>query len=151
MRNMEPKGLNDLLVSVFNTILKIEELSLKEAHGNEISMTEIHTIAAIGQGRPRNMTEVAKDLMINVSTLTTAVAKLVRKGYVKRIKGHEDRRIVRIELTEAGVAVLSEHEEFHRKMIAQVVENLGEDEAALLTKSMENLMKFFKKQYEELK
>ncbi len=151
MRDIETKGLNDLLVNVFNTILKIEEVALKESYGNAISLTEIHTLAAIGMGKPRTMTEVANELMINVSTLTTAVAKLVRKGYVKRFKGDADRRIVRIELTEAGIAVLGEHEEFHRKMVAKVVENLGEEEAELLTRSMGNLVEFFKKQYEELK
>jgi DNA-binding MarR family transcriptional regulator len=151
MRQRDVTGLNNLLVTVFNTILKIEEAALKESSHNQLSMTEVHTLAAIGLEKSRTMTEIATDLMINVSTLTAAINKLEKKGYANRIKSEDDRRVVRIELTENGIAILQDHERFHQKMVEQVVENLGEEEARVLMKSMSSLMKFFRKQYELLK
>ena len=151
MKESDMKELNNLLVSVFNTILKIEEAALKASSDNKLSITEVHTLHAIGQGAPRTMTEVAVDLMINVSTLTIAINKLVEKGYVSRCRGEDDRRVVRIELTKPGLVIMEEHEKFHHTMVAQVVASLGEEEAKVLLSSMDNLKEFFRKQQEKLK
>lgn len=76
--------LNKLLVQLFNDILQIEEKSLKNTQFTDLSITEIHTIEAIGLDRSRTMGEIAHDLRITVGTLTTAITKLIKKGYVER-------------------------------------------------------------------
>lgn len=43
--------LNKLLVQLFNDILQIEEKSLKNTQFTDLSITEIHTIEAIGLDR----------------------------------------------------------------------------------------------------
>ena len=55
---------------------------------------QIHTIEAIGLDRSRTMGEIAHDLRITVGTLTTAITKLIKKGYVERKRIEEDRRVV---------------------------------------------------------
>lgn len=40
--------LNNVLVKLFNNILRIEEFALKSAPFNDLSITEMHTIEAIG-------------------------------------------------------------------------------------------------------
>ena len=76
--------LNKLLVQLFNDILHIEEKSLKNTDLMDVSMTEIHTIEAIGIKEDRTMGEIAHDLRITVGTLTAAITKLIKKGYVER-------------------------------------------------------------------
>ena len=83
--------LNMLLVRQFNDILKIEGKVLKEGEFNDLSVTEMHIIEAIGIDRELTMSEVANDLDITVGTLTTAINKLIKKEYVER------RRIEEIE------------------------------------------------------
>lgn len=98
---MEPdlKTVNDYLVSVFNDILTIEESELKKSQFNDLSITEMHTIEAIGMYKKKTTSEVAKELSITVGTLTTAINKLVKKGYVERIRSEDDRRVVKLGLT----------------------------------------------------
>ena len=74
------KILNELLVQLFNDILQIEEKSLKNGPLSDLSVTELHTIEAIGMYKERTMTEVAQDLKITVGTWTTAINKLIKKG-----------------------------------------------------------------------
>ena len=74
--------LNTLLVDLFNDILKIEASVLKEGEFNDLSVTEMHIIEAIGLDREMTMTEVARDLEITVGTLTTAINRLIKKEYV---------------------------------------------------------------------
>ena len=78
----EIRKLNDTLVNIFNTVMKMEEEAIQKASYDDISITEVHTLEAIGTGRARTMTHVANILGIKVSTLTTAVGRLVKKGYV---------------------------------------------------------------------
>ena len=89
---------NKLLVETFNDILYIEEKALKEGSFNDVSITEVHTIEAIGMYEKKMMSEVAKNLDITVGTLTVAVNKLVKKDYVQRFKSEDDKRIVLIGL-----------------------------------------------------
>ena len=140
------KKLNDILVHLFNSVLKMEEEAIRNSSTHNLSITEMHTLAAIGEGKAKTMTQVATSLKISVSTLTAAINKLVNKGYVNRFRVPEDRRIVKIELTNDGVAVVKEHEEFHLKMVSDVISGLNEEEQAILLQSMDNLHEFFRKQ-----
>lgn len=142
--------LNNLLVKLFNDILRIEEKSLKKsAELSNLSVTEIHTIEAIGEKEERTMSEVANDLGITVGTLTTAINKLIKKEYVERRRIEEDRRIVLIKLTEKGKRARYLHKEFHNEMIKATMEKLDKDEEAVLIRSLDNLSKFFHDKYEK--
>ena len=101
---MEPnlETVNDYLVSVFNDILTIEESELKKSQFNDLSITEMHTIEAIGMYKKKTSSEVAKELSITVGTLTVAINNLVKKGYVERLRREDDRRVVKLGLTKSG-------------------------------------------------
>jgi NAD(P)H-dependent flavin oxidoreductase YrpB (nitropropane dioxygenase family)/DNA-binding MarR family transcriptional regulator len=124
----------------------MEEDAIKSSSKHNLSITEVHTLAAIGSGKAKTMTQVAAKLKISVSTLTTAINKLVDKKYVNRFRVPEDRRIVKIELTEDGIEAVREHEEFHHKMIDDVLAELHEEEQGILLNSLDNLHDFFKRQ-----
>ena len=126
------KILNELLVQLFNDILQIEEKSLKNGPLSDLSVTELHTIEAIGMYKERTMTEVAQDLKITVGTLTTAINKLIKKGYVDRKRIEEDRRVVLIHLTKKCKLAYRLHEKFHNDMINETISGLKEDEEEIL-------------------
>ncbi len=139
--------LNELLVTIFNDILEIEQTALQEGVLKDLSVTEIHTIEAIGMYHPRTMTEVANDLNITVGTLTTAITKLVKKGYVERTRGEEDRRSVMIALTRKGKLAYRVHEKFHQDMISETIKGLTDEEEKVLIRSLEKVNSFFKSKY----
>ena len=139
--------LNGLLVEIFNDILKIEQTALQQGKFNGLSITEIHTIEAIGLYEGRTMSEVAADLDITVGTLTTAIQRLVKKGYVERKRIEEDRRIVQIQLTRKGKLAWRIHEKFHTDMIKNMVQGLELEDQQLLIGSLEQLHGFLKEKY----
>ena len=140
--------LNELLVGLFNYILYIEEKNLKES-GVNLTMNEVHTLESIQKTRDNSMTYVARRCMVAQSTLTSNVAKLERKGFVKRYKDRIDKRITRVSITEKAHEILKAHEEFHEKMINKVVSDLGLDENNLLIDSLENILEYFRKEYHD--
>ena len=139
--------INDLLVETFNDILQIEMKALKKGVLNDLSITEIHTIDAIGMYEYRTMTEVSQDLKITLGTLTTAINKLHKKGYVDRKRGEEDRRSVMIALTRKGKIAYRIHDKFHSQMVQATINGLNSEEEEVLIKSLEKLNNFFKVEY----
>ena len=144
MVNMRPdfERINDLLVEVFNDILVIEESELRKSRFNDLTITEMHTLEAIGMYRKKTTSEVAKELSITVGTLTTAVNRLVKKDYVERIRSEDDRRVVKLSLTKKGKLLYRVHQSFHRQMIEAILVDMEKDEAAALLKALGNLHHF---------
>jgi len=147
MSNYVGVVVNELLVESFNDILQIEQKALKEGVLNDLSIREIHTINAIGMYEYRTMTEVAQDLKITLGTLTTAINKLLIKGYVVRKRGEEDRRSVKIALNRKGKLAYRIHDKFHSHMVHATIDGLNEQEEQVLIKSLEKLNDFFKEKY----
>ncbi|WP_291569068.1 MULTISPECIES: MarR family winged helix-turn-helix transcriptional regulator [unclassified Clostridium] len=145
--SLKNQVLNELLVQTFNDILKIEQKALAESVLKDLSITETHTIEAIGMYEVKTMSEVAQSLKITVGTLTTAINKLVKKGYVERNRCEEDRRSVKIKLTRKGKLAYRIHEKFHHEMIKATVEGLSQEEEDVLIRSLEKLNEFFKSKY----
>ena len=150
MNNTIKEVLNKLLVQLFNDILHIEEKSIKNTEFADLSITEIHTIEAIGTEGDKTMGEIAHDLRITVGTLTTAINRLIKKGYVERKRIEEDRRVVLVNLTDTGKAVFDLHSVFHEEMIDEIIENFDESELEVLTKALGKATRFFEKKYKSL-
>ena len=96
------KKINYILVDLINEIWELEEKAIITEEFSDLSNNDMHIIEAIGVEDGDNMSSVAKKRNITVGSLTTAVNHLVKKGYVDRSRGEEDRRIVMIRLTEKG-------------------------------------------------
>lgn len=141
---MEPnlETVNDYLVSVFNDILTIEESELKKSQFNDLSITEMHTIEAIGMYKKKTSSEVAKELSITVGTLTVAINNLVKKGYVKRLRSEDDRRVVKLGLTKKGKLLFRVHQHFHREMVKNILKGMEQEEEQALLRALKNLHDF---------
>lgn len=145
--NEETVIINKLLVQLFNDVLQIEEQSLKEGVLSDLSITEVHTIEAIGMYTEKTMSEVASLLKITVGTLTTAINKLIKKGYVERKRIEEDRRVVLIKLTKKGKLAYRIHEKFHHDMVFTAIDDFNEEEEQILISALNKINNFFKEKY----
>jgi DNA-binding MarR family transcriptional regulator len=138
--------INELLVEVFNHILSIEAEALRE-RGIRLSMNEIHVLEAIKKTDEPTMTNLAKRLRVTVGTLTTAMNRLVEKGYCTRYRLEEDKRKVLIALTPNAERVLHIHDEFHDEMIDATIKDMKLDQDEVLLQSLKNISDYFKNKY----
>ena len=67
-----------------------------------ITVSQCYLLDALSTHGGLSMQELAGHLYLKISTVTRLVDALVRKNLVRRQKDAEDRRIVRVELTETG-------------------------------------------------
>lgn len=138
--------LDELLSSTFNSVLRTEEKSLQNKLTEGLTITEIHTIVAVGLHETNPMNVVAARLGVTLATLTTAVGKLVDKGFVTRTRCEDDRRKVLISLTKRGKQVYRAHGLFHKKMINEALAGLDEEEERVFAHALVKVKAFFDEQ-----
>lgn len=136
------KEVNPYLVTIFNQVLNIEEKALKGSEFKDLSIKEMHTIEAIGMYREHTTSEVAKKTSVTVGTLTVTINNLVKKGYVERIRMDNDRRVVKLGLTNKGRLLFRLHDKFHRDMVKETLGGMSQEEGEALIKGLRNLHDF---------
>ena len=136
--------LNEVLVRLFRNINVIEDRAICTGDYKDVTANDMHVIEAIDMEEARNMSSVARSLGVTTGTLTIAVNSLVKKGYVERARSEEDRRVVLVSLSEKGKRAYLHHRQFHEQMIEAIVEELSEEEQAVLEKALVKLDRFFR-------
>ncbi len=140
--------LNELLVDLFNHILVLEEKNLQD-RGITLSMTEVHTLENILKSKTKTMSDVARLQLVTQGTLTVAVNRLQKKGYVSRLQDAQDKRIIRLSLTAKALDVLAIHDQFHEEMIDSFISDLKIDQDVALITSLRRIMEYFRQNYED--
>ncbi len=138
---------NDYLTSIFNNVLVIEESSLRGSQFKDVSIKEMHTIDVIGTMPNTTPSDISKELLVTLGTVTTSLNNLERKGYIERRRSSIDRRVVHLSLTKKGRLLYRLHKRFHNRMVMQVVEGMSSEEKNAMQKGLQNLYNFL----EELK
>lgn len=136
------RSMSELLASVFNHVMDMEAKAVITEEFSDITNNDMHIIEAIGVSEPRNMSAIAHRLSVTVSTLTTNMNGLEKKGYIVRERSLEDKRVVYVLLTEKGKKAFFHHRDFHKKMIKAIVKDLNEEEMEILYRCLLNLTSF---------
>ena len=136
------RSINELLVNLFNHVMDLEGQAVITSQFSDISNNDMHIIEAIGIEVPRNMSVIAHKLSVTVGTLTTNMNGLEKKGYIRRERSQEDKRLVYVLLTEKGKKAFYHHRDFHKKMIKAIVKDLSEEEMEILYHCLQNLNHF---------
>ncbi|MDF2486494.1 MAG: hypothetical protein K0R46_2662 [Herbinix sp.] len=139
--------INKMLVEVYDDVNLIEEYSIKQGTFSDLSITEIHTIEAIGLYGAKTMSEASMELGITMGTLTIAVDKLIKKGYLERSRSNSDRRIVNVNLTNRGKLAYRIHEKFHLDMVKAIMLDFTLQEEEALLRALSKLNKHLKDIY----
>ncbi len=141
------KRLNEILVDTFHTILKVQERAIKDSGQSDLSISEMHLLEAVAkENEGRTISDIAQELGITLPSVTVAINKLAQKGYVEKVRGASDARMVYVTLTALGHKMDSAHQYFHDQMIRSISMGLTQDEKQVLTLCIEKLNRFFKQQ-----
>jgi DNA-binding MarR family transcriptional regulator len=136
-----------ILARLFISTFKIEERVIAESSKGRMSISELHVLREIGDGGRRTMTQIARGLKISVSALTIAMNKLEKKDYVRRERDTDDHRIVKVSLTAKGIEAFECHDAFHKKMVADALENISDEEYKVLRKTLVKLDAYFSREW----
>lgn len=139
--------LTELLVHTYRSIETLEQQMLESTKGLNLTINEFHLLEAVGYPKDcpegRTMGEISEYLNISMPSVTLAVNKLVKKGYVEKRRSDVDGRVVHVRLTRQGIKGNRIHQYFHRRMVISVSEDLTELEKQAMVSGMEKLNQYF--------
>ena len=142
-------GMEEQLKSVLSDViysgLDKEKREVITDEYKDITLNDMHILDHVGIGVPKNMSAVAKGLKVTTGTLTIAVNNLVKKGYIFRERSEQDRRVVLVSLTEKGKRAYKHHEQFHEKMMKELISIFEEAEIPVLLKALQKIQMFMQK------
>ena len=133
---------NDYLTSIFNNVLVIEETSLRASRFKDVSIKEMHTIDVIGSTPNATPSDISRELMVTLGTVTTSLNNLERKGYIERRRSEVDRLVVHLSLTKNGRLLYRLHQQFHKRMVNQIIGDMSTEEKKVMQKGLQNLYRF---------
>jgi len=94
----------------------------------ELSAHQASILDHLDEVEPTNVGELALHMDVTPSTMSIAARRLVRQGYVRRERDPDDRRVVLLRLTDAGVRVKSEKSVLDPERVEALLDQLGPGE-----------------------
>ena len=142
--------LNDMLVAVYNKILRVEEEFLQKGLGAGLTIREMHMMEHIGKAgaEGRTLSETADLMGVARPSMTVSARKLENKGFLFRNVCSQDGRVIRLTLTREGRKVYMYHMRFHMLMVHELEDGFSEEEKSVLVRAIEKLDVFFEKSIE---
>ena len=106
-----------------------------------ISIAQLKVLLIIASRQPCTMGQVAKKVpSLSLSSITVIVDKLVKIGFVTRIRCEEDRRVVRVQLTSEGQELYEAYRVNMQKTSVRLMEQLDEDEQEALLRAYRKIV-----------
>lgn len=140
------RSINELLVNLFNHVMDMEAKAVITSEFCDISNNDMHILEAVGVDELRSMSVIARGLSVTVSTLTTNMNGLEKKGYIIRERSQTDKRVVHVQLTDKGRKAFFHHRDFHKKMIRAIVQDLSGEEMEALYRCLTNINRFLEQE-----
>jgi len=115
----------------------IENVPRKFGTETQLYLSEIHTIQAIGRTEENNIRTIAEILGVTPSAASQTVSRLMKKGFVQKLRGIKNEKEVSLILTPKGRTAYDNHEMVHEQIYERIAGRIGEltaDERALLAR-----------------
>jgi len=103
---------------------------------NDISLTAASTIWRLQQEGPRKLTDLAAAEGVSQPAMTQLVQRLERDGLVVRSAEPTDRRVVLIEVTPAGIALLDRRRAVRAEHLAGLMTGMSAGDEALIAAAL---------------
>jgi DNA-binding MarR family transcriptional regulator len=117
---------------VADTLEQAAIITMRHMTGQTLSLTSALTLGRLNAHGPIRLTTLAAAEGISQPSMTELIQRLQRQGLATRISDPEDGRVVLVNITEAGRALLDDQRRDRRNRLAGLLDALSpEDEAAL--------------------
>jgi DNA-binding MarR family transcriptional regulator len=126
--------------------IRASNLGGKTGYSNDFDLFHNVGLVFSRHDGPISMGELSRDLNIPLSTATRTMDWMVENGYAQRLPDPQDRRIVRVELTEAGLEIYGAINQFFMERIEQFMGQFTPEERETFTSLLSKVLDALEKQ-----
>ena len=103
----------------------VNEQSKKAEHATGLTGPQLWAIKTIAQESPIMVSEIARRMYLHPATVVGILDRLEKQGLVVRIRSIEDRRVVKVELTAQGQALVKKAPKVAQGLLVEGIEKLN--------------------------
>jgi len=107
--------IRNIFVRIFNRMMR----SNKKVSDLPFSLSQMKALSAFHDDRQYTMSELSKNALVKMPSMTEMVDRLEAEGILKRVRDTSDRRVVNVSLTEKGRKI-------HATMVGRRREEMSE-------------------------
>lgn len=130
-RNLKP------MIALFKSHQSLSRIIKEDIKKYDFDLNEFAVIEVIYHYNCLRVSEINEKVLVNSSSLTYILDKLVNKGLIQRVKDQDDKRVIIIEITNEGKKLGDEIFPKHYQMLNNIFDVITDDERVILT----NLLK----------
>lgn len=128
--------------------------------GEEITRHELDDVLTLEQDavlryirehQPCTSSELSKAFYVEKSAVTAIINRLVKKGFIDRIRSEEDRRVIYLKLTDDGEQFHTQNRERVNYIFEQIISSFDANEIETFMKTYQKLADLLERQLMELK
>lgn len=117
----------------------------KQRHKNAMSLETYYCLRMLRSAGPLTMSELAQRLQIKKAQATRTIEQLYKYGFVRRLADADDRRCVRIEVTQAALDYIEREFYTDHELLRGIEQNLTSEEYQALQQALETLLRVLPK------
>ena len=107
-------NIDEIVEKLSESMERYETETLNNSLLSNLTATQVHYLDAVYHLENPNVSELASHLNVSKPTVTFAINKMEKQGYVKKNQSDEDRRFFSIHLTSKGKELAKLHDEVHK-------------------------------------
>jgi DNA-binding MarR family transcriptional regulator len=104
-----------------------------------ISMAQLNILYTLHRSGEMPMRRLAEVLNVSDSNATGLVDRMEERGLIERLRVPEDRRVVRVRITDDGVRILDENDALSDDLMRTVLARLDADQLATIASAVADL------------
>ncbi|QCJ45099.1 MarR family transcriptional regulator [Bacillus sp. S3] len=110
----------------------IQERIRDEMAKNHLSITDFSVLEVLYHKGKQTIQQIGNSILISSGSMTYVIDKLEQKGLLNRNDCLEDRRVIHVTLTDAGIDLMNKIMPEYRKLVDDLFDSLQSDEAETL-------------------
>ncbi|MFN8670916.1 MAG: MarR family transcriptional regulator [Candidatus Sericytochromatia bacterium] len=127
----------DLWVKLARAYTVFSKKTFEQIKTNNLTPPQFAVLECLGHLGSMTIGEISKKILVSSGNSTVIIDNLERDGLVERIRGSNDRRVIKIALTEKGSKLFDDIFSSHADYVGKLASILSTDEQ----KELANLLK----------
>ncbi|OGL39726.1 MAG: hypothetical protein A3C43_05170 [Candidatus Schekmanbacteria bacterium RIFCSPHIGHO2_02_FULL_38_11] len=131
----------EFFVEFTNRVISIDKEKLKF----DFNLSQLKALSAFKEDKDYTMGELSRNIQVAMPSMTEMIDGLEEVGIVERWRDPDDRRVVRVKLTEKGKKMRKEFMERRREELENIFSKLSSEDWDELIKNLEKASQILKK------
>ena len=134
-------NIEEIIEKLSQSMERYETETFNNSRLSNLTPTQVHYLDTISHLTNPKISELASFLNVSKPTVTFAINKMEKQGYVKKMQSEEDRRFFSVRLTSKGKELAKLHDDIHKNYADMIKQVLNKNELKTLESLLGKVLK----------